>query len=211
MRTVPYPLWYGDWGTAVFSILFFGLFFLGSLFPRRPREWRSFGVFNAFLIDFFAEMFGFPLTLYLIAPLLGERLAGFGLFESHLWAYLAALTGLVSLAGAVKIIMNVAIFGVGVACVLVILGWLAIYEAQGRLATGSVYYLVRHPQYLGLMLLVAAFLIQWPTLPTMLLGPYLIWRYYCLALAEEADLERALGRQWRDYAARVPRLSPWPR
>jgi protein-S-isoprenylcysteine O-methyltransferase Ste14 len=211
MRSVPYHLWYGNWEAALFSTAFFGLFFLGCLFPRRPREWGSLGAFGAFLFSFFAEMFGFPLTLYLLAPLLGERLGAFGLFESHLWAYLAARTGLVSQEDAFWIIMNITLFTVGAACVLVVLGWLALYEAGGRLATGGVYRLVRHPQYLGLMMLVAAFLIQWPTLPTLLLAPVLLRLYHELALAEERDLARACGEEWRRYAERVPRFLPWPR
>jgi protein-S-isoprenylcysteine O-methyltransferase Ste14 len=211
MQSVPSQTWYGDWHTAIFSTAFFGLFFLGCIFPRRPREWGSMGVFEAFLFSFFAEMFGFPLTLYLLAPLLGERLSSFGLFQSHLWAYLAARTGLVSLVTAVEIIMNITVFTVAAACLLVVFGWLALYEAQGKLATGGVYRLVRHPQYLGLMMLVVAFLIEWPTQPTLVLGPVLVRLYWGLALREEAELERSLGAAWQDYAARVPRFSPWPR
>ncbi len=211
MRSPPYQAWYGDWHTALFSTAFFGLFFLGCLFPRRAREWGSLGVFEAFLAAYFAEMFGFPLTLYLLAPLLGERLSSFGMFESHLWAYLAARTGLVSLKDAVGVTVNLTVSMVGAGCLLAVFGWLDLYEGQGRLVTRGVYRLVRHPQYLGLIILVAAFLIQWPTLPTLVMGPVLIRLYGGLARREDADLERALGEEWRAYAARVPRLLPWPR
>ncbi len=212
MLSVPYSAWYGDWWTAVFSVAFFGLFFLGCLFPRRPREWYSMGVLEAFLCAFFAEMFGFPLTLYLLSPALGGRLDSFGLFESHLWAYLLAQTGLISLRTAVGIILNLTVSMVGLACLLVVFGWLAIYETRGGgLATGGVYRIVRHPQYLGLMTFVIAFLIQWPTLPTLALGPVLLYLYHRLSLREEAELERALGDTWHEYATRVPRLAPWPR
>ncbi|MFH0809637.1 MAG: isoprenylcysteine carboxylmethyltransferase family protein [Pseudomonadota bacterium] len=212
MQSVPYQAWYGDWQTAVFSTVFFGLFFLGCLFPRQAREWRSLGLLEAFFIAFFAEMFGFPLTLYLVSPLLGERLGHFGLFESHIWAYLLARAGMTSLHTAVGLVLNLTVFMVGLGCLLVVFGWLAMYEAQGRkLATNGIYRMVRHPQYLGLMILVTAFLIQWPTLPGLVMGPVLLRLYYKLGLREEAELERALGAVWLEYATRVPRFLPWPR
>jgi protein-S-isoprenylcysteine O-methyltransferase Ste14 len=211
MRSVPFRLWYGDWPTVLFSVAFFGLFFLGCLVPRRAREWGRLGVFEAFLADFFVEMFGFPLTLYLLAPLLSVQVSSFGLFESHLWAYLASRTGLVSLPTAVGAVTQITVFLVGAACLLAVFGWLHLYENRGRLATGGVYRLVRHPQYLGLMILVVAFLIQWPTLPTLVLAPVLLRLYLDLARREDAELERALGEDWRRYAAHVPALLPWPR
>jgi protein-S-isoprenylcysteine O-methyltransferase Ste14 len=211
MQSVPYRAWYGDWHTALFSVAFFGIFFLGCLFPRRAREWRSMGLFQAFLASFFVEMFGLPLTLYLLAPLLGKRVSSFGLFESHLWAYLLARLGLVSLPEAVSAVTNITVFLVGAACLLVVFGWLALYEAREGLATGGVYKIVRHPQYLGVSTLVVAFLIQWPTLPTLVMGPVLVLLYYRLAQREDAELERVLNGEWREWAERVPMFFPWPR
>jgi protein-S-isoprenylcysteine O-methyltransferase Ste14 len=88
--------------------------------------------------------------------------------------------------------------------------WPVLYRAQKarELATQGVYARVRHPQYVGFILIMFGFLIQWPTLLTLLMFPVLVLMYVRLSLAEERQTEREFGQAWRDYAARTPRFVP---
>jgi protein-S-isoprenylcysteine O-methyltransferase Ste14 len=69
--------------------------------------------------------------------------------------------------------------------------------------------LVRHPQYIGFVLIMFGFLLQWPTLLTLAMFPVLVVMYVRLAISEENDSEAAFGDAWRAYAAVTPRF--WPR
>lgn len=89
-------------------------------------------------------------------------------------------------------------------------GWRTLYAAQkeNRLATTGLYARVRHPQYLGFVLVMFGFLLQWPTLLTLAMFPVLIWMYSRLSIREEQEIEGMFGDTWREYAARTPRFIP---
>jgi hypothetical protein len=97
MEQMDFNQWYGKWIYVAVSTAIFSLFTIGLLMPRKKRDWKGAGVFQAFFISLFAEMFGFPLTIFLFSSLFGSSYRKFGLFESHLWAYLLSQTGLMSL------------------------------------------------------------------------------------------------------------------
>jgi protein-S-isoprenylcysteine O-methyltransferase Ste14 len=88
--------------------------------------------------------------------------------------------------------------------------WRTLHEAQGagRLATTGLYARVRHPQYAGFIVIMLGFLLQWPTILTLVMFPVLVWMYVRLARSEEADARRQFGAAYDRYAAVTPAWLP---
>lgn len=201
--TAPYE--YGLWQLVLFHIgifLFFGLSFLR---PRRRREWRSMGAFAAFAVALYTEMYGFPLTIYLLTTWLGRFpvAAPFAHASGNLWASLVLGgwgAGLFMTLGGLMILLGMIVMGQG---------WQAIHKAQGDLVTDGIYGKVRHPQYAGIGLVILGALIQWPTLLTLAMAPVLLASYVRLARREERELEARFGEEYRSYRERVPMFVPW--
>lgn len=200
---------YGMWGlVAVNSIVFIG--FAYSFFkPINLRDWRSFGAYSAFIVALFAEMYGFPLTIYLLSGWLGTKFPSVDLFgheAGHLWWLMTGQQGNPHY-GVLHLLSFVFLFA-GFA--LLSKAWHVLFHAQRRheLAQAGPYRHVRHPQYTGLVAIMFGFLLQWPTLLTLLMFPVLVLMYVRLAIAEERDSEQAFGDRWREYAAVTPRFIP---
>jgi protein-S-isoprenylcysteine O-methyltransferase Ste14 len=200
---------YGLWGLVVVnSIVFIG--FAYSFFkPVNVRDWRSFGAYSAFIVALFAEMYGFPLTIYLLSGWLGSKFPNVNLFghdAGHLWWVVTGQQGNPHF-GALHLLS--AVFLVA-GFMLLSKAWHVLYHAQRRreVAMTGPYRLVRHPQYCGFVAIMFGFLLQWPTLLTLLMFPVLVLMYVRLAIAEERDSEKALGDAWRQYAAVTPRFIP---
>lgn len=199
---------YGWWPMVVLNIVLALAFVLSYLKPVGPREWRSFGVLTAFVVALFTEMYGFPLTIYLLTALVGRAPFPdpFAHSSGNLIASLLGLGedwagGFMLLGG---LIMAVSFW-------IVAAGWRTIHKAQGTLVTGGAYAVVRHPQYAGLILGILGTLIQWPTLVTLVMAPILIVTYYKLARREERKAVARFGEQYIAYQARTPMLVPgWP-
>jgi protein-S-isoprenylcysteine O-methyltransferase Ste14 len=207
-ENMPFDKWYGNWPMVlmVTGIFLFFLFFLTR--PRRPKEWRGAGLTTAFFISLFTEMFGIPLTIYVLAPLLGVEPKIFGMYESHLWAYLLSSTGAMSLMTGVYLVMVVSTGLLLLGFSLLAGGWNKVYHSDGALVTEGLYAKLRHPQYLGLILIIVAFLIMWPTILTFLLAPFLVGRYVLLGREEERELEERFGEEFRHYKERIPGFIP---
>ncbi|WP_423600033.1 methyltransferase family protein [Roseateles sp. MS654] len=200
---------YGMWGLVVLnSVIFIGFAF--SFFkPVNLRDWRSFGAYSAFIVALFAEMYGFPLTIYLLSGWLGSRFPGVNLFghdAGHLWWLVTGQDGNPHF-GALHL-LSFAFLLAGFT--LLSKAWHVLYHAQRRhqLATAGPYRYVRHPQYIGFVAIMFGFLLQWPTLLTLVMFPVLMLMYVRLAIAEERDSEKAFGDAWRQYAATTPRFIP---
>lgn len=197
---------YGLWWAVLLNVLLFGSFVLAFLAPQRRAEWRSLSVLSAFLVALFTEMYGFPLTIYILSSVLGYRLPTpnpFNHLSGHLWATLLGAPNwaklLICQIGSLIMIAGLIIMGKA---------WKQLHRAKGELVTDGLYGLMRHPQYFGLSLFVGGLLIQWPTLITLLMGPILWVMYYRLARREEEELEKRFGDRYRRYREVTPALLP---
>jgi len=200
---------YGLWGLAAVNAGIFILFAFSFFKPKTPRDWRSFSAFSAFLVALFAEMYGFPLTIYLLSGWLQSRFPGIDWFShdaGHLLEMMFGwkvnphfgpfhLASFVLIGGGFWIISS---------------GWKLLHAAQQehKLATGGIYARMRHPQYAGFILVMFGFLLQWPTLLTLAMFPVLVVMYVRLARHEEQDALREYGDEYRRYMAQVPGFFP---
>ncbi|MBS7626400.1 isoprenylcysteine carboxylmethyltransferase family protein [Candidatus Bathyarchaeota archaeon] len=148
-----------------------------------------------------------PLTIYFLSSFFGVPLSPDPM-HGHLLAATLAILGLWNLEVGVLVVMVVSIVILLVAADLIIDGWRTVYHGEGRLVTTGLYAYVRHPQYLGIILGSIAFLVQWPTIPTLLMFPILVFAYYRLARREEKELTEKFGEEYLSYQKRVPMFVP---
>jgi methanethiol S-methyltransferase len=200
---------YGLWSLVVLNSLVFIVFAFSFAPPRSRRDWRCFGAFSAFLVALFTEMYGFPLTIYLLSGWLAARWPGVDLLSHDAGHLLELMFGWRSNPhlGPFHVLGSVFIFG---GFVLLASAWQVLFHAQRehRLASTGVYARIRHPQYLAFVMIMAGFLLQWPTLVTLAMFPVLAFMYGRLALREEAEMESVFGDEWSAYARRTRRLRP---
>jgi len=201
---------YGLWGLVLINSFIF-IFFAFSFFkPQTKRDWRSFGAFSAFLVALFTEMYGFPLTIYLASGwLLQSNYPGVDWLSHDAGHLLEMMFGWEANPhfGPFHLLSFAFIIG---GFMLISAAWRVLYAAQrnGELATTGPYARLRHPQYLGFILIMFGFLLQWPTLLTLAMFPVLTYMYLRLARHEEREAEAEFGAAWRAYAAEVPGFIP---
>lgn len=196
---------YGLWVLVVINSAVFILFATSFFHPRSGRDWRVMGGFSAFIVALFAEMYGYPLTIYLASSALGDKLP-LSHNGGHLWADLIGWPYDPHLSP--FHIVSYALIGAGFW--LISAAWRTLLAAQraGVLATSGAYARVRHPQYDGFLLIMTGFLLQWPTLVTGLMYPVLVIAYRRLATSEEREVHVRFGGAWDAYAAETPRFVP---
>jgi len=197
---------YGMWIVAAFNIGIFLFFILSFLKPRGSEEWRGMSVVTAFLVALFAEMYGFPLTIYLLSGWLGDAypvLQPFSHKFGHLWVVVFGGSNL-----AWALVMGLSLVFMILGYLLLSKGWTQIHAARGGLVSDGIYAYARHPQYTGLFLVIIGFLIQWPTLLTVIMAPILLYAYVHLARIEEKRVEKEFGETYVEYARNTPAFFP---
>lgn len=197
---------YGLWGRVLVNIVFLVGFTYHIFKPQAKREWRSMGAYTAFAVALFTEMYGFPLTIYFLTSVLGNNypvLDPFTHINGHLW---------VALAGGSKVLFSIIhplsnlIIILGL--LIIHIGWKGIHGGKGELVTTGIYKYIRHPQYTGFMLIIIGFLIQWPTIITLIMAPILFIIYIRLAKKEEKLMIKSFDEEYIKYKKEVPAFIP---
>lgn len=200
---------YGLWTLVIINTAIFLMFAFSFAPPQSKRDWRSLGAFSAFIVALFVEMYGFPLTIYFLSPWLQSRFPGADPLShenGHLLYRLLGMGGDPHF-NPLHILSNVLI----VAGFFIVAGaWKVLHQAQkeGKLAQQGSYAVVRHPQYIGFVLVMLGFLFQWPTILTLLMFPILVTMYLRLARSEEAEVRERFGAEYAAYAERTPAFIP---
>ncbi|MEW6597006.1 MAG: isoprenylcysteine carboxylmethyltransferase family protein [Pseudomonadota bacterium] len=200
---------YGLWSLVILNSALFIFFGFSFFKPKTKRDWRSFGAFSAFLVALFTEMYGFPLTIYLLLPWLKTQFPGVDWLthdSGHLLEETIGWRGNPHF-GPFHILSDIFIGG---GFWLLAASWPPLYRAQkeGRLAAEGPYARIRHPQYVAFVLVMFGFLLQWPTIVTLAMFPILVVMYWRLALAEERDATNAFGEAYLAYKATTPAVFP---
>lgn len=200
---------YGLWWLVIVNSLVFIIFAFSFTKPGTARDWRSFGAFSAFVVALFTEMYGFPLTLYLLSGWLQSRYPGVDFFSHDAGHLLEILFGWRTNPHFGPFhLLSFAFIGGGFW--LLASAWKVLYAAQRAhaLATTGPYARIRHPQYAAFVLIMFGFLLQWPTVLTLAMFPVLTWMYVRLAHREEQEVRAEFGEQYTRYAARTPAFIP---
>ncbi|WP_333670871.1 isoprenylcysteine carboxylmethyltransferase family protein [Elioraea tepidiphila] len=200
---------YGLWLFAAANAALFIAFAFSFARPLTRRDWRSFGACSAFMVALFAEMYGFPLTIFLLSGWLQTRWPSIDWF-SHDAGHLPEMLlgpGIDPHFGPFHIASTVLILG---GFWLVAAAWPVLWRAvrTGTLATTGPYAQLRHPQYLGCILIMTGFLLQWPTLVTLVMYPVLVVMYVLLAIREDREAAARFGDAHARWRAEVPGWFP---
>jgi len=200
---------YGLWSLVIINSAIFLIFAFSFTKPRTPRDWRSFSAFSAFIVALFVEMYGFPLTIYLLSGWLVRKYPGVDFLSHDAGHLLNTLIGwkIDPHFDPLHILSNILIFG---GFILLSAAWKVLYDAQRRhtLAISGPYAHMRHPQYAGFILIMLGFLFQWPTLITLVMFPILVIMYVKLAYREEREVLTEFGDTYRRYMLRMPAFIP---
>ncbi|UPK37851.1 isoprenylcysteine carboxylmethyltransferase family protein [Bradyrhizobium sp. 186] len=191
-------------GGAAISIVLVSWGFYLLVVPKGWREWTRAGIVQAFFIAFYAEMYGFPVTIYLLARIFNLDVAG-DVWDGNLWVYLTGSRW--AMPASMTVGYTLVVFG----ALLLIAGWREVHRASAkrRIATRGPYALMRHPQYTAIFLaLFGEGVVHWPTLFSLTAFPIIVIAYSLLARKEEQQMMKKFGDKYRVYQQRVPMFLP---
>ena len=192
-----------NWFGVLFFVVLYSVVLLFVPFYKRMGT-KPRGTYIAFIIAFAIEMHGIPFSMYLISWIIGKNLP-----EGILWGH--TLFPAIGYLG-----MYINIGCAVIAFILILNGWYNIYKkywsketGTGKLVTSGVYRFIRHPQYTGLLLLSLGMLIEWATLPMLVMFPVMVGMYMRLAKREEKDMLREFGEDYKRYMAKTKMFIPF--
>jgi len=200
---------YGLWTLVILNSAIFIFFAFSFVKPQSKADWRSLGVFSAFVVALFTEMYGFPLTIYLFSGWLQTHYPQLDIFSHESGHLLHTLLGLEGNPhfDILHIVSNVLIVA---GFFILSSAWSVLHKAQRerKLAKTGLYSYMRHPQYVAFVIIMLGFLVQWPTLPTLVMFPILVWIYIRLSKREELDAINTFGEEYRRYREKTPAFIP---
>lgn len=194
LRYFFYANWATFWSITANAVVF--ILFLVFLPYRTKVEWRSKSAFAAFILALMAEMFGIPLLLFILSPVMripySAKRDGGWLNNPLIFGWNGAVIGAwLTLLG----------------MIIVIIGWHQIHRAKG-LVTSGIYRYIRHPQYTGFFLIMTGWLLHWETTLTLVMYPILVIVYYFLARKEDKELRNEFGDEYEEYRESTPMFIP---
>lgn len=193
---------YNWFGVIFFSVIYLVILLFIPFYKKMDK--KPIGTYIAFVLAFAIEMHGIPFSMYVISWIVGNHLP-----EGVLWGHT-----LFPIIGYWGMYINMAC--AVIALCLVLSGWRQIYKrywskesGTGQLVTTGIYRYIRHPQYTGLLLLSLGMLIEWATLPLLILFPVMITLYARLAKREERDMLTEFGEAYEAYRGRTKMFLPF--
>ncbi|HKZ88136.1 MAG TPA: methyltransferase [Candidatus Bathyarchaeia archaeon] len=194
---------YGDWIMVAIWVVLFGVFIAFIPFYRKTQR-RPTSVYLAFVAALAFEMFGIPLSMFIVTWGIGVNLPQGILWQHTLEQYIGYWGMYIGYA------LNL------IGALFVIQGWSQIHrhywskeEGKGELVTGGIYEYIRHPQYTGFLLITLGLLVHWATIPLLIMWPILVVLYYRLAKKEEREMEREFGDKYTEYKRRTHLFIPF--
>jgi protein-S-isoprenylcysteine O-methyltransferase Ste14 len=197
---------FGKWPLVIIWSLM-GLVFLAFIPFNRKSQRKPAGVYAAFIVAMAFEMFGIPMSMYILSWMFGTSIPE-GLFWGHT---------LVEQFGHLGMYIGTVLAIIGI--ILVVLGWKEVFRrywrkeaGQGELVTDGIYRYIRHPQYTGFLLITLGMLLDWATIPMLIMWPVMVVMYSKLAKKEEMEMEQYFGTAYIQYRKQtgmfLPKLQP---